>query len=383
MGQRVSIAGSTEARSTMHEKLRSARQAAGMSTRKVADALSPRFQVSHATIANYERGVSRPPIELLTALAGLYDRPVNWFLEQGPTLANVRYRNLPSKVRVGDRHHFEGQVLKWLNAYAAIESRLGAALSAERDISEEFASKQPEDLAREVRGTLHGDPLSSEPLPSVIEVLHRFGIRVLEQPTELRIDGLAAQFGDEHVVILNPRMPNDRGRMNAAHELGHILLGDCQTEGSRAKRKEEETRAYSFASHLLLPNAALNEAFKGQSMVRLVKWKERYGISLAAMVYRAEKQKVITKPMAKKLWIEFGRRGWRSDEPGVVRPDRATRFEELVDSALADRKITLRQAAATMGVRGEELHERINLAMGIPSYANDEDEPSTLPFSSS
>jgi Zn-dependent peptidase ImmA (M78 family)/transcriptional regulator with XRE-family HTH domain len=360
-------------------KLRAARQAAGLSTRRVAEELSKRFSISHATIANYERGVSRPPIELLSALATLYERQLDWMLKRSAVLANIRYRNLPSKVRVRDRHRFEGEVLRWMSAYVALETRLGRPLAGEREHATDYSAKDPADLARSVRETLGYDPCSPDPLPSIIEVLHAFGVRVLEQPTELRIDGLAAVFGDEHVIVLNPSMPNDRGRMNAAHELGHILLGDCQTEASAAKRKLEEKQAFAFASHLLLPNAALNEAFKGQSMVRLVKWKERFGISLAAMVYRAEQQKVITKSIAKKLWIEFGRRGWRSQEPGHVRPDRATRFEEIVDSALADRRITLRQAAATAGVRGEELHERINLAMGIASI--EEDAPTVLPFS--
>lgn len=364
------------------EKLRTARQAAGMSTRRVAESLLGGFSVSHATIANYERGVTRPPIDLLSALATLYERPINWFLERSPTLTHVRYRNLPSKVRVRDRHKFEGVVLKWLNAYQAIENRLGYPISAEQKHDVVFKQKKPEDLARKVRDALGYDSFAPVPLPSVIEVLHAFGIRVLEQPTELRIDGLAAQFGEEHVVVLNPSMPNDRGRMNAAHELGHVLLGDCEAECSAAKRKEEEKRAFAFASHLLLPTRALNDAFKGQSMVRLVKWKERFGISLAAMVYRAEQQRVITKPMAKKLWIEFGRRGWRSEEPGYVRPDRATRFEEIIDSAIADRRITMRQAAATAGVRGEELHERINLAMGIRTQHDDGgDDPPVIPFS--
>jgi Zn-dependent peptidase ImmA (M78 family) len=118
----------------------------------------------------------------------------------------------------------------------------------------------------------------------------------------------------------------------------------------------------------------LKDAFDGQSMIRLLKFKERYGISLAAMVYRAEKQRVITKRMAKKLWMEFAKRGWKTTEPGDVRPDRATRFEELIDSAIADGRLTVRDAANIAAVRPEELRERIELASGVLS----DDEPSIL-----
>jgi Zn-dependent peptidase ImmA (M78 family) len=109
-------------------------------------------------------------------------------------------------------------------------------------------------------------------------------------------------------------------------------------------------------------------------MVRLVQFKERFGISLAAMVYRAEKLGFIPKPTAKMLWIEFARRGWKTNEPGSVRPDRATRFEQLIDEALVSRKLSLKELADLAGVRPEAIRERLNYAMGLESDGIPEDE---------
>ena len=78
----------------------------------------------------------------------------------------------------------------------------------------------------------------------MVEVLESFRVRVLEQPTELRIDGLAAKYGEEFVVVLNPTVSNDRGRFNAAHELAHILFGDCDHDSQESK--ETERRAFDF-----------------------------------------------------------------------------------------------------------------------------------------
>ena len=47
------------------------------------------------------------------------------------------------------------------------------------------------------------------------------------------------------------------------------------------------------------------------------------------MVYRAQESGIINESTSKWLWMEFARRGWRTQEPGHVRPDRATRFEQL------------------------------------------------------
>lgn len=353
------------------QKLLEARKALGLSTRAVAERLSRRFRVSHATIANYEGGKSSPPLDILAALATLYERPLNWFLERGSQLTNVRYRNLTSKVRVADRHRYEAEAHRWLDAYITIERRLGSPLNNDFHGFRRKAKETPADVARRVRNELGLGEYEKDPIDSVIDVLHRFGVRVMELRTELRIDGLAARFDSEHAVILNPVAPNDRFRMNAAHELGHVVLGDC---GRTSADKLEEQQAFEFASHLLLPNRALKDAFDGQSMIRLLKFKERYGISLAAMVYRAEKQRVITKPMARKLWIGFAKKGWKTTEPGDVRPDRATRFEELIDAAVADGRLSVRDAANIAAVRPEELRERVELASGVLP----DDEPSIL-----
>jgi Zn-dependent peptidase ImmA (M78 family)/transcriptional regulator with XRE-family HTH domain len=365
-----------DVRESLAEKLSTARALTGMSTRTVAEKLKKRFPISHATIANYESGRSVPPMDVLAALADLYERPLTWFLERGRSLSGVRYRNLKSRVRINDLHRFEADVQRWVDAYVAIEARLKQPLKRTIIDFESKPDTEASDLARQVRHRLKLDEV--DPIPSVVEVLEKFGIRVLENPTELRIDGLAAKYDGEYIVVLNPTVSNDRGRLNAAHELAHVLLGDCDKEG---ESKESEQRAFDFGSHLLLPNSQLKRAFEGRSMVRLVQFKERYGISLAAMVYRAEKLGFIPKSTAKTLWIEFARRGWKTNEPGRVRPDRATRFEQMIDEVLASGRMSLKEVADLCGVRPEAIRERLNLAMGISEdYASEDGEASIFKF---
>ncbi len=376
---RLRVDRTMDMRKTLADKLRMARNATGMSTWKVAEKLKKRFKisVSHATIANYENAKSSPPIEMLAALAELFERPLNWFLDSGAVLTGVHYRNLPSRVRVAERHRFEAEVHRWLSAYVNIEQRLNRPLVAAETKFRVEPGEEPDELARRLRTALKFK--ETEAVPSIVDLLERFGIRVIEHPTELRIDGLAARFGLEYVIVLNPTVPNDRSRLNAAHELAHVLYGDCENESGPSKACEQ--RAFRFASHLILPNRQLKLAFQGQSMVRLVQFKERYGISLAAMVYRAEQLGIITKSVAKRLWIEFAKRGWKTSEPGNVRPDRATRFEQLMDAALFDGRLTFTEAAAIGGVRPEEIRRRIDLAIGIhsKSAAEGEDDP-TIKF---
>ena len=67
--------GEDNMRESLAAKLKTARSLIGMSTRAVATKLTNRFPISHATIANYESGRSMPPMDILAALAELYERP--------------------------------------------------------------------------------------------------------------------------------------------------------------------------------------------------------------------------------------------------------------------------------------------------------------------
>jgi len=61
-------------------RLREARRETGLSVRSVAAKLPARVSVSHSTIASYENGTTVPPIDVLAALADVYQRTLTWFL---------------------------------------------------------------------------------------------------------------------------------------------------------------------------------------------------------------------------------------------------------------------------------------------------------------
>ncbi|MBX3420666.1 MAG: ImmA/IrrE family metallo-endopeptidase [Pirellulaceae bacterium] len=353
---------------SLGNKLRVARSLAGLSTRSVASRLETRFRVSHATVANYEKGCSVPPFDVLAALAVIYDRPINWFLESSKNLSGIRYRNLKSRTKSSDLLKFEAEVQRWIDAYVAIESRLKQPLRATVDFPKNCKKKDLATLALDVRRQLKFG--EDEPIGSVIGVLEAFGIRVIEVESSVRIDGLAAKYGDEFVVALNPAVSHERLRLNAAHELAHVILGDCEQQTDDCK----EQQAFEFASIFLIPNRQLKKAFEGLSMVRLVQFKERFGISLAAMVYRAEKLQFIKKSVAKQLWIEFSRRGWRKKEPGRVQEDRATRLEQMIEMLLASRLMSLKEIADLCSTRNAEIHSRLQRALGLNESSEGSDD---------
>lgn len=347
------------------EKLRQARLATGCSTRVIAERLSQRVKVSHATIANYEAGRSAPTMDVLAALAAVYERPINWFLSRSITLRNVRYRNRKSRVTQTELARYEAHAIKWLEAYRTTETTLQQPLKANLDNFRFEPGESGKHAADRLRKHLGLDP--DQKITSVADLLENLGVRAIELPTGIALDGLAAGLEDEYAVVLNSTVSSDRARLNAAHEVGHILAGDCDTDDIDNEGPNEK-RAFDFASHLLLTDEMLKQVFKTKSMVALVQAKERFGISVAAMIYRGQQSRDLPEPLAKRIWIEISRRGWRENEPGYVAEDRAVRFERLLDSALLEQRITLDQAAQLAGVRADELRERHEWALGLVAW---------------
>ena len=213
-------------------RLKEARAATGLSTRAVAALLAQKVgsPVSHNTVARFERadGSASPAINMLGAMAEIYERPLAWFLEKSTPLVGIRYRYTSSRVLVKERHQFESLAQRWLEGYVKLEKRIGPRLVG-RFRPRDFKNATPAELAGEIRKKL--SLKESDPVQSIVTIMEDFGIRVIELPSEFRIDGLTAKFGDEIAVVLNPLTPNDRGRLNGAHETFHALNGDCDSNG--------------------------------------------------------------------------------------------------------------------------------------------------------
>lgn len=341
-------------------KLKQAREASGMSTRIAVTLLPKNLIISHVTLTNYESGKHQAPLDILAALANLYQRPINWFLEKSLTLTGIHYRNKKSKIGVHELAQFEAVAQQWLDAYRRLDEELNSM--RRKRIFEIATDKTGAEAATIVRENLKLK--DRDPITSVVEVMEKAGIRVMEMTTKLDIDAMTARLGEEDVVVLNSNVPNDRSRMNAAHELGHVLFRDYANL-TPSNHELLEKRAFAFASHFLLTKRMLMSAFSSKSMVRLVQFKERFGISLAAMIYRAQVEGILSEHYAKWLWIEFSKRGWRREEPGHVKKDRATRFEQILESAIHKKNLTWLQAAKITGIREDQLRQRVSQAIGM------------------
>ena len=158
-------------------RLREARKEVGLSVRAVSGKMPRRLSVSHTAIARYENGDTVPPINVLGALASIYRRPVNWFLDSRETLTNFRYRNMQSRVPLAEQRKYAALAGKWAEAYFALERHLH--LTHHSFDLDHLQGRRPDEVASLVRTEcLNLD--DTQPVMNTVSALESFATWALD-----------------------------------------------------------------------------------------------------------------------------------------------------------------------------------------------------------
>jgi len=139
-------------------------------------------------------------------------------------------------------------------------------------------------------------------LPGLVE--RSFGVDVALSPLGTDSDGLCVHRDDIALIVASSDFSYGHMRFTLAHELGHQLFGDPRDvidEGERDMFADDltEKRVNAFAGHLLVPEQGVRETLAwtsdGQVTERaLVALMERFGVSLAALVYQLNMLNLLT-----------------------------------------------------------------------------------------
>ena len=154
----------------------------------------------------------------------------------------------------------------------------------------------------------------------------------------------------------------ERGRMDAAHELGHLLLH----RDGRVCGQEAEAEANAFASAFLLPKDTISrELPRTPDLHRLLALKPRWGVSVAALVRRGFGLGIYSEWQYKSAFIELSRRGWRSGEPEGVAREESLAFTKIL-GMMVQKGQGVRQLAESIFVPEGDIRELIPVQTEVP-----------------
>jgi transcriptional regulator with XRE-family HTH domain/Zn-dependent peptidase ImmA (M78 family) len=167
----------------------------------------------------------------------------------------------------------------------------GPLLMAKTAVDSEPAAR---DLALWVREQLGA---GSEPINSLVELCERAGQYVLV--TDVPGEGSSVVDGDVAVAVVSLRGDPGRRRATAAHELGHLVIGDEYSSdlGVHASRGEREALLDAFAAELLLPSRVLTDergASEYISRDQLIALAARYRTSWSLAIRQAAQAGVLS-----------------------------------------------------------------------------------------
>ena len=135
------------------------------------------------------------------------------------------------------------------------------------------------------------------PIPSVLRLMERKGIKVLNASLPDQVVGLSTWADKIHPLVLidmgSEKTNCERLRFTACHELGHLLL--TFPDGVKV-----EQLCNQFASFFLFPRHTFKEEIGGDfreslALEELIDLRELYGVSIAAQVHEAWDLRLISR----------------------------------------------------------------------------------------
>jgi Zn-dependent peptidase ImmA (M78 family)/DNA-binding XRE family transcriptional regulator len=333
-------------------RLAGARKMSGLSLR----ALSERLEkvVSYQTLSNWEKGKSNglPEMSVLQALSEALNVRLDFLFE--PVRAEIsqpEFRKRKSRLKAKEEHSVLEQAQVGLDRYLDLEEIAGASVTVQNPLESLSAAsvEDAEEAARKLRGAWD---LGGNPISQVVEMLEERGIRVLEADAPESFDGLAAWAGDIPFMLVNRNVQDTcRLRFTLLHELGHLLLQIPDT----LEQKEMERICNRFASALLFPAPAFKAHFgerrRHLTLQELISLKEEWGMSIAALAYRAKDLHILSEEGHRRFSIARSQRGFKKVEPGAyAMPERPQRFRQLALRSFAEEVISGTKAASLLNL---------------------------------
>jgi Zn-dependent peptidase ImmA (M78 family)/DNA-binding XRE family transcriptional regulator len=329
---------------TIAERLKSARKMHGLSLQELADALGNR--ISRQALHKYEKGLSVPDSSLINAICyALHIKPDFFYRDNLVELGTISYRKL-SNLSASDQSMAIERSRDLLERYLELETLMGVDSAFQNPLSnpDVLDAQDVEKAANEVRQKWQ---LGIDALPNVLELLENKEIKVLEIEAHNDFNGMSSLVsGKIPIIVVNKAQSIDRLRFTALHELGHLILKF--PEG--IEERTEERLCHVFAGAMLLPAESLRYELGNNRhdihMKELEQIKEKYGISMQAIVMRAKMHGIVSEYFTEQFFKKFRAMGYSKNEPGHYQGvEKATRFNQLLLRGLAEEVFSQSKAA--------------------------------------
>ncbi|WP_319462356.1 XRE family transcriptional regulator [Micromonospora sp. RTP1Z1] len=279
--------------SAVGEQVRQVRLSMGMSQNELARAVG----LDRTMLAKVEAGTRRLDAFELLKLSSALGVSMDYLIEPQPEVLSRRSAQITedSDSQVArSSQRLEIALTEWLRELRQLIShgvlRSRPVLRYPGAVASEAQAREAALWVRQQLG------LGDGPIDSVVEVCERAGQFILV--TDVPGDGASLVEGDVAAAVVSTTGDPGRRRATAAHELGHLVIGDEYSSdlGVHASRADREAAIDAFAAELLLPVSVLGgqqEVPGGLTRDRLVEIAARYRVSWSLALRQAVRSRLI------------------------------------------------------------------------------------------
>lgn len=341
-------------------RIRNSRIQKGYSLQEVADKVG----VSKQMINKYEKGDSMPTSDKLIAFSKLFGQKVDYFFRKPEVeigeinfrkrskFSNKKVNSLKEVIRVQIENYLYIENICNLNS-VFVNPMAECIINSKADII---------DATEVLRKAWN---IGNDTIHNIIQLLEDKEIKVIEVEEEIGLfDGLATVVDQKYyVIVINKSMPIERKRFTILHELGHLLLNL-----NHLPEKERESYCHAFASEMLLAQRNLMVEFGNKrnniAFNELKNSQEKYGISIAAIMYKLGETNVISQ---EKVAGFFKRLNFdpslklQVNTPRYEGDENSSRYENLVYRAVSEEFISLSKASSLLQLSLEDLKNSLSI----------------------
>lgn len=367
------------------ERLTEARLARGMSAVDLAQLVG----VTPQSISQYEKNKQTPRTDVLDALAFRLNMPRSYFLRpaEAPDCAPIFWRCRETSSNIA-RARAEIR-LRWVKR---ILGHLAGFLDfppvqlPKLDLPSDFRLIDRDALEAAALSVRNQWGLGFGPMPDLLLEIENHGIVVsrihMGAEKQDAFSQVSRVTGIPFMVLSRDKASAVRQRYDAAHELLHILAHQGVEDkrlNTKADNKIIEDQAHYFAGAILLPADQFVQELWAPTLDAMVALKDRWKVSVGVMIKRCEHLGLIDQEAAQRLWINYNRRGWRTQEPldGKIEKERPRLLRRSVELLLSERVQSVSQILGAVDLKARDIEELCDLDPGLLS--TDDSDAKAMP----
>jgi Zn-dependent peptidase ImmA (M78 family)/DNA-binding XRE family transcriptional regulator len=306
-------------------RIADARAEAGMTQADLAAGVG----LDRTALVRIESGERKVSATELVAIAGVLDRPVDWFFTESPAAVVSRRRD-PA---VGGFSRTLDRALELAARDVAFLEGRHLLSSSDRPPARKAPEsfEDAEDLARNIRAEAGRPDGPLLDIQSFAESLGLAGFSLALGPDAG--DAAYVEVGNLGVAVINGTADPGRRRFILAHELGHHLTGDAYEPSPRLGVSDTERMFNAFAAYLLMPRSSVMsiwDEFSAQSLrLAAIAVAVRFSVSWTAacnqlrnlgLIDTREREYLVGNDLRRGELFEFGERFAVELDPPSVPP---------------------------------------------------------------